>query len=418
MFNISFHRESCNRRDFITATGALVVGGVLSCSRKEQVPSELARNRVIQTPTTPITMRVRIGKTRDSSGCTINGEQIARTTHGWELSQSSNLLLETTNRGVAWINTSSNTVSTIEKTSRFTGKISLHPREDISTHAFDIVAHVPMESYLPGVIAGELFSHWHPNAFAAQAVAARSYASVQHLLRKTSSHFDVTDGPSSQVFLGDVTLEVAHRAVLETEGVVLMWKDTIVPAYYSACCGGLAATAVDAINNTPMHNIDPLLGREGKDVCTSLAVHQWSIERSHQHLRKRLAKWATTNTSPPLKQLRSIQSITPAQVNKHGRPTTLQVVDRKNTVHIIGASQFVRAANKTYPTLPSPNPRLWSSNLIATREGTTVELSGYGMGHGVGLCQYGAQILAGKNKSWESILSRYYPNVALGMIKS
>jgi stage II sporulation protein D len=50
--------------------------------------------------------------------------------------------------------------------------------------------------------------------------------------------------------------------------------------------------------------------------------------------------------------------------------------------------------------------------------GTTVELRGRGMGHGVGLCQYGSQILAGKNKSWESILFRYYPNVALGTIKS
>jgi SpoIID/LytB domain protein len=412
MFNISFHRESCNRRDFITAAGVLVVGGVLSCSRKQ------AHNQILQIPTTPITMRVRIGKTRDPSGCTINGDQISRTARGWELSQVSKVLLETTDRGVAWINTGSHTFSISEKTNRITGKISLHPREDISTHAFDVVAHVPMESYLPGVIAGELFSHWHPNTFAAQAVAARSYASAQHLQRKTSSHFDVTDGPSSQVFLGDVTLEVAHRAVLETKGVVLTWKNTIVPAYYSACCGGLAATAFDAISNSPLHNIDPLLGRAGKDVCTSLAVHKWSIERSHRHLRKRLTKWANTTTGLPFKQLRSIQSITPAQTNKHGRPTTLQVVDQKNTVHIIGASQFVRAANTTYPTLPSPNPRLWSSNLIATRVGATVELRGRGMGHGVGLCQYGSQILAGKNKSWESILFRYYPNVALGTIKS
>ena len=98
MFNISFHRESCNRRDFITAAGVLVVGGVLSCSRREQIPSEQAHNQILQIPTTPIIMRVRIGKTRNPSGCTINGDQISRTAHGWELSQVSKVLLETTNR--------------------------------------------------------------------------------------------------------------------------------------------------------------------------------------------------------------------------------------------------------------------------------------------------------------------------------
>jgi len=413
MFDTQFHPESCNRRDFITAAGVLVAGGILSCSRDERGGEERSTKQLLPLPTSPITVRVRVGKIRQTATCSVDGKNISHGDWLWKLNNLPVTMVESNNNQVAWIHGQTHTIRVSEKTKTVTGGLSLHPRGDVSTHAFDIVAHVPMETYLPGVIAGELFSHWHPNTFAAQAVAARSYATVQHLKRKTSSHFDVTDGPSSQVFLGDVTLDVAHRGVSETKGIVLKWNNGVVPAYYSACCGGYAATASDAISNSLVHNIEPLQGRSGKDVCTSLPIHKWSVERPHRHLRNRLTTWSNTTTDQPLKQLRSIQSISSAQTNEHGRPTKLEIVDRRNRTHVMDANQFVRAANTSFSTLPNPGPRLWSSNLVATRAGSSVEISGVGMGHGVGLCQYGSQILAGKNKTWESILTWYYPNVTL-----
>lgn len=40
----------------------------------------------------------------------------------------------------------------------------------------DLVATLPIETYLPGVLAKELYQHWSPDAFRAQAIAARSFA--------------------------------------------------------------------------------------------------------------------------------------------------------------------------------------------------------------------------------------------------
>ena len=53
------------------------------------------------------------------------------------------------------------------------------------------------------------------------------------------------------------------------------------------------------------------------------------------------------------------------------------------------------------------------SFLTGMKKGTELQFRGYGMGHGVGLCQYGAQEMAGRGNSFEEILSWYYPNAEL-----
>ena len=401
----------------MTAAGVLVAGGLMSCSDGDvdsNTKNQYLGGELPYHPSETITVRVRVGKSRDRSGIVINDQRVERTTRGWVVSGDANrFTIEENGISIFSVHRDTHTLAVAGNPKQFTGQVSMHAREDVSEHAFDVVAHVPMEMYLPGVVAGELFSHWHLATFAAQAVAARSYATSQHLLRKTTSHFDVTDGPSSQVFLGDVTLDVAHRAVQETEGVVLTWKDKVVPSYYSACCGGLPAKASDAIGPSKMHGIPPLQGHDGEDACTELAVHKWVVERPHRYFYKRITQWAGTANINSLKGLRSIRSIVPVQANQHGRPVELEILDRRRKSFAIKARHFVRAANFDISSLPAPMPRVWSSNLVASKEGTKVELSGVGMGHGVGMCQYGAQVLAGQGETWEKILSWYYPHAKL-----
>ena len=132
------------------------------------------------------------------------------------------------------------------------------------------------------------------------------------------------------MFLGEVTLDVAHRAAQETKGVMLHWNNKIIPAYYSACCGGLAATAIDAISGAPQLNIPPLEGHGGKDICTSLDIHKWTASRSARVLRKRLNACAKPLNLPHLANIRTIKSIEPITTNQHGRPTTLAIKGRTN----------------------------------------------------------------------------------------
>jgi stage II sporulation protein D len=302
------------------------------------------------------------------------------------------------------------------KQRRYAGTIHLHPRPRVGDVSFDVVSHVDMEAYLPGVLAGELYAHWHPETFAAQAVAARSYAMAEAAQRKETSHYDLTDGPSTQVYVGDVTLKAAHRATEETRGLVLAWEGDVVPGYYCSCCGGLAATAMDAISASPIHDIPPLQGHDGHDACTSLDLHQWVVERRPRTLARRLELYARDRGD--IASLSSVplpRSIETAAVNRHGRPTRLAIRGRRNRSVVVGADMFMRAANYATGsiTAPSSADRVRSSHVGAHRDGANLTLTGFGMGHGVGLCQRGAQVLAGRGEKFETILKWYFPSVLL-----
>ena len=388
--------SAMNRREFVLATGLFIVCGTTSCGRTEGTPKQTTTPQKKQTHIDPIKIRVRLGKR--IKRVTINNKDFTAKDVG-NISKT--------------IEVNPNTTVTIGgKSKKITGTVVLHARDE-DENTFDVVAHVPIEQYLPGVLAGELFAHWHVTTFIAQAIAARSYAISHHLERVHKSHFDVDDGPSSQMFLGDVTLDVAHRAVAESSGIVLSWNDSIIPAYYCACCGGNAATASDAISGAISHNIPPLQGHEGNDVCQSLDVHKWSVSRSSRTVRKRINACANRMNVPEFSSIRTIRSIEPTIVNSHGRPVQLAIYGRRNIPTEVRARDLIRAVNATIPTLPSPTPMIWSSNLVASKVDNTVQFKGTGMGHGVGLCQYGAQERAGRGESWEDILAWYYPSVEI-----
>jgi len=381
------HSKSCNRREFVLASGVFVVGNMLSCTkhRSPELSPPLSK---------PLLIRVRVGKSANKvvvGSTTFTTKNIGDSPKTIKIHPKTRVVVD----GHA---------------KQITGAIVLHPRKN---GEFDVVAHVPLEQYLPGVIAGELFAHWHLDTFAAQAVAARSYAITQQHARKRTSHYDVTDGPSSQMFLGDVTLDVAHRAVQKTKGVVLTWNKEIIPAYYSACCGGLAATATDAISGAGQHDVLPLQGHKGKDFCTTLAIHKWTARRSARVLRKRLNACANKLKLPELTNIRTIRSIEPAAFNRHGRPTQIIVSGRRSETCTIRARDFVRAVNAPFASLPKVTDQAWSSFLVGQKVGPNLQLDGFGMGHGVGFCQHGAQVLAGRGESWQNILSWYYPGAAI-----
>jgi len=393
--------KQCDRREFVLAAGIVVASSLGACSgplpTKEE-EQQFAMNHQLAMPTTPISIRVRVARVRDPhSTLLLNGV--------------------TATKSPTSLKFATHTLQYGKHKRLITGEIHTHKREDISPSAHDVVAHIPLEHYLPGVLAGELYAHWHPDTFAAQAVAARSYAVVHHLNRKDTSHFDLNDDPSSQVFLGDITLEVAHKAVVDTKGIVLTWNDTVIPAYYCACCGGLAATATDAISNSPQHRIPPLQGQNSKDICTTLDVHKWNAQRSSRTFRLRLNEYASSMNIPNLESLRSIRAIEPSQFNTHGRPTAITIADRRKQEFEVSAKQFLRAANAPIHSLPTPKQTIWSSFLEGEKNKAKLQLKGVGLGHGVGLCQHGAQALAGKGTNWEDILFWYYPQSSLSTLK-
>lgn len=106
-----------------------------------------------------------------------------------------------------------------------------------------VVNRLPLERYLRGVVPWEVPKGWHPAAYEAQAVAARSYA-VARL--RSAGDYDVLPDTSDQVY-GGIRAErrETNFAVGATAGRVLTWDGQVVAAYYSSSSGGRTASSED-----------------------------------------------------------------------------------------------------------------------------------------------------------------------------
>jgi len=96
---------------------------------------------------------------------------------------------------------------------------------------------VDLETYTEGVLAGEVYPSWAPEALKAQAVATRTYA-LRRMNENKSKGYDVDDTVLSQVYLGKNGVEAFRTAVLETRGQVLVYEGVPIRAHYFASGGG------------------------------------------------------------------------------------------------------------------------------------------------------------------------------------
>lgn len=106
-----------------------------------------------------------------------------------------------------------------------------------------VVNALPLETYLQGVVAGEVPHTWPMEALEAQAVAARSYALAT---RVDGKPFDLYADVRSQVYLG-VAGEKPRTtdAVRATAGQVVLYGGRVATTYYFSTSGGKTASAAD-----------------------------------------------------------------------------------------------------------------------------------------------------------------------------
>jgi SpoIID/LytB domain protein len=95
---------------------------------------------------------------------------------------------------------------------------------------------VGLEQYLNGVVPSEMPSTWAPEALAAQAVAARSYALAT---RQVGAPYDVYADTRSQMYLGASNESPATTAAVSaTRGRVLLYNGAVATTYFSSTSGG------------------------------------------------------------------------------------------------------------------------------------------------------------------------------------
>ncbi|MCC7145706.1 MAG: SpoIID/LytB domain-containing protein [Phycisphaeraceae bacterium] len=289
----------------------------------------------------------------------------------------------------------------------------------IGSTNFEVVNFVSLEQYLPGVLEGELYRNWSPQTFAAQAVAARSYALYklgQQGAKKGQrvGDYDVDASVADQMYHGSAGDSKAVAAVRQTRGLVLTYQNRILPAYYSSCNGGVGQDASLVFDRQP--DLPPLRGRVSGNWAQRSPYQAWGpIRRDATDLARRIAAWGRAE-GHAVGQLRAIARLSVRSVNKVGRPSGFSIVDSTGRSYSLGAEKFRMACNYTGGGLPSlpKEAQLKSSYVRVQVAGSTVVFTeGHGYGHGVGMSQWGAQAMAERGYQYAQILGFYYPGAEL-----
>lgn len=115
---------------------------------------------------------------------------------------------------------------------------------EVSVHSgkLAVINELPFEQYLYSVVSGEMGKGWPLEALKAQAVAARTFA-LKSELKYQIAH--VSDTTYDQVYDGDEDAD-SIQAVDATQSEVLVNKDGLITAFFSANAGGMTSTGAEA----------------------------------------------------------------------------------------------------------------------------------------------------------------------------
>jgi len=289
---------------------------------------------------------------------------------------------------------------------------------DRGVRGFDVVEHTFLETYLPGVLARELYRSWRPQTYEAQAIAARSYALHERARRRRAGdHFDLEGTTADQAYGG---LE-AHRRAIEgvrrTAGLVLTWEGGLLRSYYSSTCGGRAGSASDtwpATAGFEFNRAGPIQASRRADHCAESPRFRWSVTRDRAALAKRLAAFGEAD-GLAIRSIESVARVEPSRVNPFGRPATYKVFDDAGRWWPLSGEQLRLACNFSDVDLPpiTGRTRVLSGDIEMKPRGERMEITGRGFGHGVGMCQFGAERLAREGRDAVDILGHFYPDSAL-----
>ena len=255
---------------------------------------------------------------------------------------------------------------------------------------FLVINRVDVEEYVKGVVPSEVSSTWHPEMLKAQAVAARTYALYQQMLSATRE-YDVAATVQDQVYRGKQGVDAGIlRAVEETRGLVVTYQDAPIYAAFSSTAAGLTEDAMNVWSKEYPY----LKGVECPFDLLS-PYYQWKSSFKLDTLEKNLREQGFP--------VGTIATMTPLSFSRGGRVAKLRVLHSGGEL-ILRGEELRKAVG--YTIIPSTQFAIESI-------GRDVVLSGFGAGHAVGMCQWGAKELAELGYPFPTILQYYYPGTEL-----
>lgn len=261
-----------------------------------------------------------------------------------------------------------------------------------------ITASMPMEEYIAGVLAGETGNFKSDEALKAMAVAARTYA-MHFGSRHAVDGFEFCDTTHCQNLRLDGIDPHLRQIADDTAGEVLWYEGEPAATYYFANCGGTTEDGRYILGNDEERA--PYLTQHSDKYCVRNGVGEWRSEISKRELQRALADDGIAIPG-------SLKSVTILHRTGSGRVEFLRVSGR-GSVTVSGV--VFRAAVGRHIGWD----RLKSNLYEVSDRGDHLVFHGRGLGHGVDMCQIGAEVMGEEGRTYRQILAFYYPGTKLGV---
>ncbi len=271
---------------------------------------------------------------------------------------------------------------------------------------------VGMEDYLLSVISSEMKSTSSLESLKAHAVISRSWLMARMEDRRKGNSpahlaFDVCADDHCQRYQG-LSMAVGNKvreAIDYTWGKTLRYDGELCDTRYSKCCGGrteLFSSCWEDRDYPYLQSVeDPYCDCENSEILSQVLndydletrdFHDWTVRYGSEEL-------SALIKSRSGEDFGEILDMVPLKRGPSGRIYELRIVGSLRTETISKELKIRRYLSPSH---------LKSSNFEISREGSDFILSGHGWGHGVGLCQIGAAVMASQGFDYEEILSHYY----------
>ena len=274
---------------------------------------------------------------------------------------------------------------------RFSGAVNIIRTADQKLLLVNVVG---LEAYIKGVLYHEVSHRWPMDALKSQAVAARSYA-IYRMQNSADKDFDVTNDIYSQVYGGKTSERYRTNLAVEwTKNQVLTYAGKILPAYFHATCAG----HTENVSELWKQDILPLKG-VFCPYCKNSPHYNWKQNFRLKDIQDKLNAAGY--------KIGLIQDIRIVERNRSNRIRKLLITDRQG--------ESLAISGKDFRNLVGPN-LIRSNNYDIEMKGYFFDMNGHGWGHGVGLCQWGADEMARQHYKYDEILNFYYPAAKIEMI--
>jgi stage II sporulation protein D len=268
----------------------------------------------------------------------------------------------------------------------------------------DMTRTLTLDDYVFGVLAAEASLETQGEALKAQAVISRTFA-LKNLRRHARDGFDLCNSTHCQRFINvpdesarPEFYESLHRALQETAGQVLLdTQGQLADAYFSAACGGMTANVGTLWGVSPA----PVYLRGVHDeFCAGLSGNNWTDTIAVEQLLKALRSDKRTDVGAHLTDIRVIKH------DATGRAEMIALDGERS--RLVRGWDFKIIVGRVLGWNV-----LKSSRFDVRRAGKGFVFRGSGFGHGLGLCQAGAHVMATRGASYRQILSEYLPGTRL-----